>query len=510
MKKIILLILLLTGYISLAQKQTRDVVHLKNGSIIKGIITEMNPSENLKIKTADGSLFVYAMSDILKMEKEEFVGNQVNQETTSTVSQSAIDDFFTNYLTKNRPALKFIGVSKKNGVKKEVFGQKQYEIEYELIFETQENIYINASQFGSAWSNKFVDDFSYSLKGSDGYEAALAGAKKLIEKGNRIVSNGTLNFEETDNGWRATSFRNKNFKTVSSNYVSPQMAEQKKQDNAKKQASYITKGDWENPDISEENLAALYYQADNVPIFKNSSTKFSTKKRSSCANCRNDNIKAIDEGIKKSIQSMNRYMLSNSDEYSQVQNSSSIIFYITSINFKHLGVKENGDNKGFSCVINYSASISAKFNSPQNLVIKDKRSNKANSSLFDYYPNKESAFNGALEKLKKNIISFMMKYEPYALEVLRVESNDKGKVERVILKKPKLFSNSNKGEFLIYKKGELTVKNNKYSLKSSVGKCKFKGDSNETEITCEIKGGKNKKSFAKITDPSKFIAMSAF
>ncbi|WP_396602048.1 hypothetical protein [Algibacter sp. R77976] len=509
MKKILFVFCLLFSTTIIAQNM-RDVVHLKNGSIIKGTITEMNPSKNLKIKTADGSLFVYAMSDVLKMEKEEFVGNEVNQETSTSVSQSALDNFFSDYLTQKRPALEFVGVSKKNGIKKDVFGQKIYEIEYELIFETKENIYINASQFGSAWSNKFVDDFSYSLKGSDGYEAALAGAKKLIEKGNRIVSNGTLNFEQTDNGWRATSFRNKNFKTVSSNYISPQMAEQKKRDNANKLASYISQGDWKNADIPEEELSTLYYQADNVPIFESSTTKFSTKKHLTCNDCRNDNIRAIDAGIKKSIQSMNRYNISNDTEHSSSPNASNIIFYITDINFKHLGVKENGDNKGFSCVINYSIAIDAIFNSPQNIEITDQRANKASSNLFKTYYDKKSAFYAAVSKLNENIYSFMMKYEPYALEVIRIKSNDKGKIEAVILKKPNLFPNIRRGEFLIYQKGALSVKKNKYSLSSSVGKCKFKGEINGDEISCEISGGKNRKAFAKIKTPADFTAMSSF
>ena len=54
----------------LAQTATRDVVHLKNGSIIKGTIIELIPNATVKIQTADGSLFVYTMSEIEKIEKE--------------------------------------------------------------------------------------------------------------------------------------------------------------------------------------------------------------------------------------------------------------------------------------------------------------------------------------------------------------------------------------------------------------------------------------------------------
>lgn len=50
---------------------TRDVVYLKNGSIIKGELVEVIPDEQVKIKTSDGSLFVYKMSEVSKIEKEK-------------------------------------------------------------------------------------------------------------------------------------------------------------------------------------------------------------------------------------------------------------------------------------------------------------------------------------------------------------------------------------------------------------------------------------------------------
>jgi len=53
-----------------AQQFHIDVVHLSDGSIIKGIIIEQIPGVSLKIKTQDGSLFVFMMSDVLKITKE--------------------------------------------------------------------------------------------------------------------------------------------------------------------------------------------------------------------------------------------------------------------------------------------------------------------------------------------------------------------------------------------------------------------------------------------------------
>lgn len=47
-----------------------DVVYLKNGSIIRGMIIEQTPNVSLKIQTKDGSVFVYKMEEVEKMTKE--------------------------------------------------------------------------------------------------------------------------------------------------------------------------------------------------------------------------------------------------------------------------------------------------------------------------------------------------------------------------------------------------------------------------------------------------------
>ncbi len=49
----------------------QDVVYLKNGSVIRGTIIEQVPNVQIKIKTSDGSIFVYKIEEIEKMTKEE-------------------------------------------------------------------------------------------------------------------------------------------------------------------------------------------------------------------------------------------------------------------------------------------------------------------------------------------------------------------------------------------------------------------------------------------------------
>jgi uncharacterized protein (TIGR02145 family) len=50
--------------------QTTDVVHLKNGSVIKARILEYRPGESVKIETYDGSILVYPADEVQKIEKD--------------------------------------------------------------------------------------------------------------------------------------------------------------------------------------------------------------------------------------------------------------------------------------------------------------------------------------------------------------------------------------------------------------------------------------------------------
>ena len=71
MKKMFTVFLFLAiGMFAFTQQNYQDVIYLKNGSIIRGIIIEQVPNVSLKIETANRSVFVYKMDEIEKMTKE--------------------------------------------------------------------------------------------------------------------------------------------------------------------------------------------------------------------------------------------------------------------------------------------------------------------------------------------------------------------------------------------------------------------------------------------------------
>ena len=74
MKKTIFSLLLAAAPIISSAK---EVVYLKNGSIIKGDIVEIIPNKTLTVETADGSSFVCNYDDIDKITREKTENNEV-------------------------------------------------------------------------------------------------------------------------------------------------------------------------------------------------------------------------------------------------------------------------------------------------------------------------------------------------------------------------------------------------------------------------------------------------
>ena len=74
MKKIFaLFVFVFISSIMFAQNNYQDVVYLKNGSIIRGVLIEQVPNKSIKIETADKNVFVYQIDEIEKITKEEII-----------------------------------------------------------------------------------------------------------------------------------------------------------------------------------------------------------------------------------------------------------------------------------------------------------------------------------------------------------------------------------------------------------------------------------------------------
>jgi len=83
---------------SLFSEQLRDVVYLENGSIIKGKIIEYEPEEYLKIMTADGSVFVYNVEEISKVETESYETDEPQTEIIFEEKKSPVVAFALSFI----------------------------------------------------------------------------------------------------------------------------------------------------------------------------------------------------------------------------------------------------------------------------------------------------------------------------------------------------------------------------------------------------------------------------
>jgi len=70
MKRFCLLVVAMILSVCAFAQAKVDVVYLKNGSIIKGLITEQMPPARLTIKTLDGSVFIFTYAQIDRIERE--------------------------------------------------------------------------------------------------------------------------------------------------------------------------------------------------------------------------------------------------------------------------------------------------------------------------------------------------------------------------------------------------------------------------------------------------------
>ena len=97
MRKILGFILFtLIATVAFAQNNNyQDVVYLKNGSIIRGLIIEQIPNKSIKIQTGDNNVFVYEMSEVEKMAKE--IDQSNNMRIRRNKQQGEIFNLETGY-----------------------------------------------------------------------------------------------------------------------------------------------------------------------------------------------------------------------------------------------------------------------------------------------------------------------------------------------------------------------------------------------------------------------------
>lgn len=97
MLKLISGLFIISGIIFTTQvfSQTKyvEVVYLKNGTVIRGLIIEFIPDQSIKIKTNDGNIFFHRIEEIEKITREPY-----NLEKITINNKQIKQSGFTNYI----------------------------------------------------------------------------------------------------------------------------------------------------------------------------------------------------------------------------------------------------------------------------------------------------------------------------------------------------------------------------------------------------------------------------
>ena len=96
MKRISFILLIFVTTISFSQNNLDEVVYLKNGSVIRGLIIEQIPNQTLKIQTKDGSVFVYNFSEVQKITKEAPYKNPSINQPIQILEKPVLDNQVIN------------------------------------------------------------------------------------------------------------------------------------------------------------------------------------------------------------------------------------------------------------------------------------------------------------------------------------------------------------------------------------------------------------------------------
>ncbi len=143
------LFFLTTTIIAFGQSEYYEVVYLKTGSVIRGVIVEQIPNKQIKIETADGNIFVIQIDEIERITKEPV--NNRNSRAKSTTEGGG--GFIGLSLCASLPVGDFADVAE-TGVQLNL-------VNFGYLF--SDNIGVSATWFGAANSMgvKRLDPWSY-------------------------------------------------------------------------------------------------------------------------------------------------------------------------------------------------------------------------------------------------------------------------------------------------------------------------------------------------------------
>lgn len=449
MKNIFLFIFIFISYISInAQTKYEDVVYLKNGSIIHGIIIEQIPNESIKIKSGQ-NIFVYKISEVQKMKKEEVI-NEPNKE----IKNKNITDFLGTWIIRS----KFDGP----------FGKKGSIINQISISVNSSTYFVNIIDKNNSMNTKDI--------------ANIVGKFLIIKDGG--YAPGEIKMFILDNG--NLYFDGKEYSKLS-NEINNQTEQNNSDVNSTTNFPY-------------NQIEKKSYFVDNLPNFKNANIELAKIESLTT----NFNVSEVQDVIKRAFENSSRFESNPRDK--SVTNFS-YEFTITSLNYTFDQGKKAVSNEPFS---GYSCKILLKYkliNKTNNSTIYEETLTfEGGDPKLD--TDKSNAYNLCLKRLSKTISNLILFYSPVLSNFESVESSDKkGFPKFIYLDNSKYFSSDMNIFFVLVEESNIYYKGGKLTYSNAIATCDLKGI-NDNKLKCKILSGEEKlKSY--IDNGKKIVAVSS-
>lgn len=471
MKNIFLFIFIFMSYNSInAQTNYEDVVYLKNGSIIHGIIVEQIPNESIKIESGPNT-FVYKMNEIQKLTKEKVTSQQnTNQGNLNSNNFSGLFEVVNSNQTK------FYHIKNDGG-----------NITLKYYFISNGKIYDNS------WKHCRADENVFTKTNENLYSSSF----NLITLRYSSVSN-TIFY---NNGGCSDEMRK--IADISNTATVIDVAK-------KINSSYSSStNNQTTPDNSDANTTTSFsynqidkktYFVDNLPNFKNANIELAKIESLTT----NFNVSEVQDVIKRAFENSSRF---ESNPRDKSVNNFSYEFTITSLNYvfdQGKKVVSNEPYAGYSCKLLLKYKLLNKNNN--STIYEETLTFEGGNPKLD--TDKSNAYNLCLKQLSRTISNLILFYCPVLSNFESVESSDKkGFPKFIYLDNSKYFSSDMNIFFVLVEESNIYYKGGKLTYSNAIATCDLKGI-NDNKLKCKILSGEEKlKSY--IDNGKKIVAVSS-
>lgn len=495
-KYLFLFIVTLNAFLSIAQTNYEDVVFLKNGSIIHGIIIEQVPNESIKIKSGQ-NIFVYKISEVQKMTKEEIASSPSNNNNSQiakvTYDEKGMEVYLKKKLeTESGGALEFIDFKKTDGASKILDGQNWYTLYFTFTFQPKVTVYKSGNSGFVGGLSGYWKDFKIYKEKLGGWDAMLESpdGQKEYKQNQPIKLSGITELFKTETGWKISTTRFNKEELLGSTEINQIEEEKIARVNSDLNNS---SSNYEYNEIEKRN-----YIVASIPNLPDATIEVSKIDASQT----NFNITELQNNIISEFERSKRFESTNKSRPKNIITYEFTINRFTNEYSQGKKLFSNEPYAGYSCMLNFTYTIS-----DENRIIKKETIGIQGGDFMLSTP-KDKANDECLKNFTSTIKNIIYFYNPISCNFINVESSDKKGFPKLInIDNGKYFDSDMNVYFAIVEPNNISYSQGELKYTNAIATCELKKVEGEN-INCKILSGEqNLKTY--IDSGKKFIAVSS-